>query len=324
MISVIVPVYNADNYIDKCVESILAQTFSEFELLLIDDGSKDLSGEKCDAWAVRDARVRVIHQKNKGIAGVRNVGISLAKGQYVAWVDSDDYVDCHFLEYMYNAMKDSNADMVLCGFYTDIEGAITHEGKEYFFDAVYDRQTFLERVYTYGMYSIMCNKFLRKSSYDNITFPEGRIFEDSSVMRELAMTCDKIVVMEKPLYYYRRHTSSITKQKKSESDQLNYMRQFCAWLQKDISVYQQEQNDRLLAYASKHLCDAVILYSENLSKNGKKEGKKIYKKYVNNILTSREIVVKSKLKYFVANISFSLYRSLFKLVGVKRGYNEKE
>lgn len=319
MISVIVPVYNADNYIDKCVESILAQTFSEFELLLIDDGSKDLSGAKCDEWALRDERVRVIHQENRGIASVRNTGISLAQGEYIAWVDSDDYVDCHFLEYMYNTMKQSNADMVLCGFYTDIEGTITHEGKEYFFDAVYDRQTFLERVYTYGMYSIMCNKFLRKSSYENITFPDGRIFEDSSVMRELAATCNKIVVIGKPLYYYRRHISSITKKKRSEDEQLNYMFQFCSWLQKDISIYQQERNAKLLAYASKHLCDAIIRYSKDLSSRGKKKAKRIYREYVNNILSSREIESKSKLKYFVAGISFSFYQFLFNLVqGEKR------
>ncbi len=319
MISVIVPVYNAEKYIDKCIESILAQTYTEFEVLLINDGSRDTSGTKCDEWAERDARIRVMHQDNKGIAAVRNRGISEAAGDYIAWVDSDDYVDSRFLQTLYNALEQQKADMVICGFYTDKEGIITHEGKNYFTDAVYDRQSFLERVYTYGMYSIMCNKFLRKSAYERIRFPEGRIFEDSSVMRELAMACNKIVVIEKPLYYYRRHTYSITKQTKSQEEQLNYMLQFCAWLQKDIQAYEQEGNIRLKALASKHLCDSIIINTENLSKAGIKEGKKIYQNYVNNILTARDIGVPAKLKYFVAGISFSLYRFLFGLVKIKRG-----
>ncbi len=319
MISVIVPVYNAQKYIDKCIESILAQTYTEFEVLLIDDGSTDMSGVTCDKWAEHDKRIRVIHQKNQGIAAVRNRGISEAVGDYIAWVDSDDYVDGHFLETLYNTLEQQSADMVICGFYTDKGGVITHEGKDYFTNAVYDRNAFLERVYTYGMYSIMCNKFLRKSAYERIEFPEGRIFEDSSVMRDLAQACEKIVVIEKPLYYYRRHTYSITKQAKGQEEQLNYMLQFCKWLQKDIQVYEQEGNIRLKALASKHLCDSIIINTENLSKEGIKEGKKIYQNYVNNILTGKDIGIFSKLKYFVAGISFSLYRFLFSLVRIKRG-----
>lgn len=319
MISVIVPVYNAENYIDGCIESILAQTYTDFEILLIDDGSKDMSGAKCDEWASLDKRIRVIHKENKGIASVRNMGISQAQGEYIAWVDSDDYIDNHFLEYLYNALQDNEADMAICGFYTDVEGTITHEGREYFFDATYNCQEFLERVYTYGMYSIMCNKFLRKSTYENITFPEGRIFEDSSVMRQLATACEKIVIIGVPLYYYRRHVSSITLQKKSANEQLNYMLQFCAWLQADISVYEREGNFRLLAYASKHLCDAILQYSMELDRSGKKEGRKIYNTHVKNILNSKDIAVKAKLKYFIAGISFSLYKKVYNLIPNKRG-----
>ena len=113
-ITVVVPVYNCENYISKCIDSILSQTFEEFTLILIDDGSKDLSGKVCDQYSKIDERIIVIHQENMGVSKTRRKGLEMAKSEYITFVDSDDYLDKYFLENMYKYAKDTNADMVCC------------------------------------------------------------------------------------------------------------------------------------------------------------------------------------------------------------------
>ena len=114
-ISVIVPVYNVDNYIEQCVESVVNQKYSDFELLLIDDGSKDRSGKICDRYAENDARIKVVHQQNKGVSVARNVGVALSTGKYITFLDSDDWLDQDFLETAVNLISTANADILVYG-----------------------------------------------------------------------------------------------------------------------------------------------------------------------------------------------------------------
>ncbi|MCQ2326570.1 MAG: glycosyltransferase [Bacteroidales bacterium] len=124
-ISIILPVYNAEKYIHRCIDSILNQTFKDFEILLIDDGSPDRSGEICDDYAKKDSRVRAFHKENGGVASARQVGIDNAVGEYSIHVDADDWVEENMLEELYKAAKDSDADMVYCDYYEEIEGKQT-------------------------------------------------------------------------------------------------------------------------------------------------------------------------------------------------------
>ncbi len=213
MISIIVSVYNVEKYFEICMESLIGQTYEDFEIIVIDDGSTDGSAAICDKWAKKDSRIQVVHQENQGLAAVRNKGLELARGEYIAWVDSDDYVDKFYLEKMLEARERTGADMVMCSFYTDTDGEVEYTGRNLFHAEEMNRQTFLERRYTYGMYSVVWNKFLLREAYRGVRFPVGRVFEDSSVMRRLTKNCKKIVVIEEPLYFYRRHKESITLQK---------------------------------------------------------------------------------------------------------------
>lgn len=131
-ISIIVPVYNVENYLKKCVESILSQTFTDFELLLVDDGSTDSSGEMCDELKRLDERIKVIHKENGGLSSARNAGIDVAKGKYLTFVDSDDYIDTHMLEVLYKNMVQEDADLSIVGVtsvYSGQEPEITHSEK---------------------------------------------------------------------------------------------------------------------------------------------------------------------------------------------------
>ena len=116
-ISVIVPVYKVEPYIRKCVDSILGQTFSDIQVILVDDGSPDQCGKICDEYAKQDKRVEVIHKENGGLSDARNAGVPYAKGEYIIFLDSDDYIEKDMLEYMYTRIQDSGADMATCGLY---------------------------------------------------------------------------------------------------------------------------------------------------------------------------------------------------------------
>lgn len=306
MISIIVPVYNVEKYLDICMKSLTEQTYEDFEIILINDGSTDGSGAICEKWAGKDRRVRLFHQENKGLAAVRNVGLELARGEYIAWVDSDDYVDRRYLECLIGTMETAGADMVMCSFYTDTDGIVEDTGRKTFRAEEMDRQMFLERLYTSGMYSVVWNKLLRKEAYQGIQFPTGRIFEDSSVMQQLSEGCKKIVVIDELLYFYRRHGDCITMQRRDEAKNIKYIKDFCAWLEKNVEVHRKEKNTRLVALASRHMCDAIIRYGAEISKKNQAEWKKKYKIYEKEILSCKEFSLMTKLKYFIGGISFSL------------------
>lgn len=314
MISIIVPVYNVEKYFDKCMESLLGQTYEDFEIIVINDGSTDGSADLCDQWAKKDNRIRVFHQENKGLSAVRNRGLELAQGEYIAWVDSDDYVDTFYLEKLLKAYESTGADMVMCSFSTDTDGVVKHTGENLFRAEEIDRQTFLERLYVHGLYSVVWNKLLPKTAYQEVRFPIGRVFEDSSVMRQLAMNCTKIVIIEDPLYFYRRHKASITLQTRNESKSLKYMNDNYLWLKEDVEVYHKENNMILAALASRRLCNTIIQYSGEIHKENLKPWKKIYKRYKKNILRCNEFTLMTKLKYVVGGISLSLCRRILKMI----------
>ncbi|HEL7541574.1 TPA: glycosyltransferase, partial [Enterococcus faecalis] len=121
-ISIIVPVYNVEKYLEKCVRSILAQTFTDFELILVDDGSPDSSGAMCDQFAEQDERVKVIHKENGGLSDARNAGIEIATGEYLGFVDSDDYIADDMYELLYTNIVKEDADLSICGIYDVYEG----------------------------------------------------------------------------------------------------------------------------------------------------------------------------------------------------------
>lgn len=314
MISVIVPVYNVEKYLDVCMESLMKQTYEDFEIILINDGSTDGSGAICEIWAGKDRRVRLFHQENKGLAEVRNVGLEHARGEYIAWVDSDDYVDKRYLECLMGMMETTDAGMVMCSFYTDTDGDVEETGRRTFRAEEMDRQTFLERLYTSGMYSVVWNKLLPKDAYQGLRFPTGRIFEDSSVMQQLSKDCKKIVVIDELLYFYRRHRECITMQQRDEAKNIKYINDFCAWLEKDVEVHRKENNEKLVALASRHMCDAIIRYGAEISIKNQMEWKKKYKIYEKEILSCKEFSKMTKLKYIIGGISFSLCRRVIGLI----------
>ena len=210
-ISVIVPVYKAERYLHKCVDSLLAQTFSDFEVILVDDGSPDRSGELCDEYARRDSRVRVIHKPNGGVSSARQCGMDHAQGEYTIHADPDDWTEPTMLEELYRKAKDEDADMVICDFYM-----------EFPYKKVYIRQcppslntrTVLRALFQ-QLHGSCWNKLVRRTCYSQygIRFPEGlNICEDFFVNAELLKHDIKVGYLARAFYHYDKsaNPNSIT------------------------------------------------------------------------------------------------------------------
>ncbi|MBP5599730.1 MAG: glycosyltransferase [Lachnospiraceae bacterium] len=212
-ISVIVPVYNVENYIDKCVESIVNQTYSNLEIILVDDGAIDSSGKKCDEWAKKDARITVIHKENGGLSDARNAGLKIATGDYIGFVDSDDWIDTTMYERLYKELSDGKTNIALCEFLEteteDVKGEKT--GKKYEFTGRELLQHMFEgNLEPYVTYSVW-KCLYRKEAIEELTFPKGRVYEDVLFTAKAFWEQARIVVLADKLYYYRVRRESITK-----------------------------------------------------------------------------------------------------------------
>ena len=211
LVSVIVPVYKVEPYLDRCVASILAQTYPNLEVILVDDGSPDNCPALCDAWAQRDARIRVIHKKNGGQSDARNVGLDAASGAYISFVDSDDYIAENFIETLYDLLHEYHTDISAVHWklvYADapeVPAPLSSRNVTLFQGADAIRELFTED--TYACYA--WNKLCKRELFDTIRFPVGRVMEDLGIAHKILFDAGQIVYSDEPLYYYYQRDSSI-------------------------------------------------------------------------------------------------------------------
>lgn len=210
LISIIVPVYNVERYLDKCIMSILAQTYENLEIILVDDGSSDKSSEICDLFAEKDLRILVIHQHNKGLSAARNVGIEHAKGEYLAFVDGDDYISPLMIEHLYSRIVLDQADIAICGY-----RKVDEEGRELSVatipDAVVSGVQAIKMHYqnTSGIMLMPVNKIYAKKLFESIRFPIGKVHEDEAIFYRVLDLCERVSILAEPLYSYVQHEDSI-------------------------------------------------------------------------------------------------------------------
>lgn len=239
-ISVIVAVYQVERFIRKCLNSLQNQTFSDFEVLLIDDGSKDLSGIICDEYAAQDSRFRVIHKKNGGVSSARQVGLDHAIGEYIIHVDPDDWVEKDMLENLYNEAKANNSDMVVCDYLQECNGKTSYMkqipsmdgAKSYFYDMIY------------RLHGSCWNKLVRKSCFSkyNISFSQDMVmWEDQFVILKLAEQPIKITYLPKAFYHYDESTNSNSAVRSWSRKKLESQKTVINWLeQKTDSIVKNE------------------------------------------------------------------------------------
>lgn len=217
-IDIIVPVYNNEDYVEDCIKSIQAQTFTDFRLIVVDDGSTDRSGEICDRLSREDKRIEVIHQKNGGVSSARNAGLAALRSPYFCFVDSDDLVHMDYLANMYQLMNDRKADLVICGYHLFKDGESSgtlSESKEtphieFYTDTLQYAEKFVD-----DTMRLVClwNKLYKKELFDRISFPEGKVYEDDYVYYRVLDRSKKTVFTDARLYEYRMQGESITHEK---------------------------------------------------------------------------------------------------------------
>ena len=215
-ISIIVPVYKVERYLRKCLDSILAQTFSDFEVILVDDGSPDDCGMICDRYAISDGRIRVIHKENGGLSSARNAALDVAVGEYIMFVDSDDWVEPTFCETALNIVLENEVDLGFFG-YNNI-----YQNDNYEFLYKEERFTRSPRLVHFSeaikhlilkedvIYNFSWNKIYKRTLFDNVRFPIGRLYEDNAVTYLLVIKAHTIFVADKILYNYLKRIDGIS------------------------------------------------------------------------------------------------------------------
>ncbi len=217
LISVIVPVYKVEDYLLPCIDSILAQTYQNLEIILVDDGSPDNCGKICDEYAKKDKRIVVLHKENGGLSDARNAGLDICKGEYISFVDSDDLIHHQFIEKLYENIITSDADLVYCAVTKflnkeDIYSAIdthVHCSNTVVFDkpAIFDELLF-EHLSFYE-HVVAWNKLYKRKLWDVLRYPKGRIHEDEFVIHHIFDLCEKVIFIDSHLYFYRQRQDSI-------------------------------------------------------------------------------------------------------------------
>lgn len=213
-LSIIVPVYKVEKYLRRCVDSILNQTFSDFELILVDDGSPDNCGAICDEYAAKDDRIAVIHKANGGLSSARNAGLDIAQGDYIGFVDSDDHIHPRMYEILVETMEREKTDLVQCWY----QRVRSDESTTYLPIETLPRTQKYEKSYFLGHYNTffwkkvpgyVWLKLYRKRIFEKLRFPEGVLIEDLHILLPTLQQCDSIALIDIPLYYYVQNPESI-------------------------------------------------------------------------------------------------------------------
>ena len=321
-VSIIVPVYQVENYIRQCIDSILAQTFTDFELILVDDGSKDQSGQICDAYAGMDERVKVIHKKNGGLSDARNRGMDQAVGNYFMFVDSDDYIAPTMVECLYKRILNENADIAVCNyryffendsakdFSTNIKSMVL-PGTEIFYNRKNERN--------YGIWTVAWNKLYKRATFGNIRFRFGKYHEDEFLANDIYQMGITVVTISECLYYYRQRDNSIMG-KKSIARDLDIIEA----LQERIYIYLKEEKYSYQAYKVLIYSLEYLEESKRLITNGNEK-----KKFIQAEKRTKDIIQQLKKRNLskiqsVSLVPIGMNPCLVFAVAIKfRGFLEK-
>ena len=316
-ISVIVPVYNVEQYLERCVDSIINQTYTNLEIILVNDGSTDNSGKLCDELAKKDERIRVIHKENGGLSDARNRGIDESESDLVGFIDSDDYIDRDMYEILLKNLNNTDADLSMCGLY-DVYNSISQA-------QVTNKETWelsseqaIKMVMEAKILSVTAvNKLYRKSLFSDLKFEVGKIAEDAFIMIKLLDKCEKIVATNEKKYYYVHRENSITTQK------------FSTKFLNVIEAYEQNSNIILEKYpklkdvAQTRMNWAYFYVLDRLLLDDNYNDKELENKLISYLKNHRKDILNDplftkgrKIGFIALLLSRNLYRKLIE----KRGY----
>ena len=327
LISVIMPVYNVAPYLEKAVKSVLAQTHRHFELILVDDGSTDTSGALCDQLATLDDRIQVIHQANAGVSVARNHGLEASIGDYLLFLDPDDYVEADMLSQLYQQLIAENADVSSCNILNVYEDKQSAQFDDADFYQVMDTSDFLQ-AYLIGQTvpGSLCIKLLRRSVVANLRFLPGKTYEDAFYHFDLMQVAKRYVVTGKPLYYYYHRSDSLTTKPFNERamDCVEVYTLFYQWVTKHRPQFESEAFFRL-AHAYFTAFDRLMLLPDYQANPYYAELLRFLRAHSFQIARNPHFRMGRRLASVVLKFSVQGYRRLlFKDLKTNKGINQHD
>lgn len=307
LISIIVPVYKVEQYLRNCLNSVLVQSYNNWELILVDDGSPDNCGTICDEYTQKDNRIKVIHKENGGLSSARNAGLGVMTGEFVSFLDSDDFWHSDYLKILMGYFKTEDVDIAQCAFVRGVETVFPIFSQEYSCKVYTNHTIFTSE----AAKIIMCGKVYRAEFFKNIRMPEGVINEDDWTTWKLYYQAKKITVTNRPLYYYTYNSSSIMGVNKKKPN-LSY---FGAYEER-INYFRKNREKDLEDVTHMQLCKSLILLYANdmLTNEQRKEVRNRFRESWKEITHSPTASFKLKLIFGVFNLCPTIVAKIISIV----------
>ncbi len=313
LVSIIIPIYRVEKYLNRCIRSVVNQTHKNLEIILVDDGSPDACPQMCDEWAEKDGRIKVIHKKNGGLSQARNAGLDVMGGDFVSFLDSDDYLDENYVEILLDRIFEYDADIAACSMKNIYEKGAA-QGPLYDKLFCMDNQVrrgleILEGYYADGkaVYLSANAKLYRKTVFNSIRFPDGKLHEDAYVFPQIYINDIYVSCCSEQFYFYCHRFGSITESPSDEElvSRLDY--------RKYALGYYRDKSGKLYAMARKSLLDSIIMtYSNMKDGNARREYKILYIKLTKELFRN-ECDREKRLKYRMGMANLYLLSLLSRL-----------
>ncbi len=313
LISIVVPVYNVERYLKRCVESIRHQSYQNLEIILVDDGSTDSSGKLCEELAAADKRIQVIHKENSGLSDARNTGMEHAAGEYLAFVDSDDYLDENYVQYLYEICVKYDADIAICR-HKRTAGE-DEKGEQGYSAEVFTNVEALEQLLYQKKFNMSaCTKLCKRALYEGITFPKGEFYEDVNTTYKVIERAKRVGYCSNNLYFYFVNPKSITCNgfHEGKMDYITHMEEVLAFVRKHYPALEPAAEFRYI-WANIHLW--VHMPPTGQYKKLEKQVRGNIKKYRQRVLRDRKIGAKNRLIVGMTYGGHRFMRLLFRLAG---------
>ena len=311
LISIIVPVYNVEKYLKKCVDSIVNQTYKNLEIILVDDGATDNSGKICDELVELDNRIKVYHKKNGGLSDARNYGVERATGDYIGFVDSDDYIDAEMYEKLYEAIKKENVDVAECNL-----KIVYPEKTDLFTDQKYyqicNKQEYLEEYLKIEkIFGSACVRLTKADIARKLKFPVGKLYEDTYYAYDLIGIVDKYVIVDNPYYNYLMRENSITNAKFNPRifDLIEIVEKFHTNVYKNYPSLKEAADCRKM-YAYFSVLNSILLEEDFKNNSFYKQIIDYFKEEYTKLLRNKYITRNRKLSILLIKFSINLYRKV--------------
>ena len=314
LISVIVPVYKVEKYLKRCIEAIIAQTYQNMEVFLVDDGSPDQCGKICDEYAQQYTFIHVIHQMNQGQAAARNNAVKISKGEFITFIDSDDFVEPDYLEYLLDLQQEYRTDMSIGGFGYLYEGnnpqRIAIEEKTIVMNAC---DALIRMNYNRGIGATPWAKLFKRKLIEDHPFPEGQIYEDLAVLYKIVGDCQSIVYGNRKIYYWVQRKNSTMRMEFDE-------RQMAGMVAAEAQIHYVEEkypealDSAKYRYTAKAIELIAVCFNSGKSKNVFQRLRKQMNRYANEALHDKKAkatmklrIIATKLGYYPAMMAFGLH-----------------